>query len=115
LKKYLVKKEMKRKKPNKKMLELYRMQKEYGCVLCKRLNEKQTTPTEIHHLRKGMGMSQRNIKCIPLCRKHHRENKIGYHGLGRKGFEEKYNCTEEELLSAYEVGSGNYINWTLLS
>tara|TARA_B110000444_G_scaffold247668_1_gene270583 strand:+ start:500 stop:823 length:324 start_codon:yes stop_codon:yes gene_type:complete len=105
----------KRKKPNKKMLELYRMQKEYGCVLCKKLETKQTTHTEIHHLRKGMGMSQRGVMCIPLCVFHHREHGHGYHGLGRRAFETKYNCTEEELLSAYEVGSDHYINWDSLS
>ena len=102
----------KRKKPNKKMLEIYRQQKEFGCILCKVLNVEQDSVTEIHHLRDGMGMSQRGVRCIPLCVKHHRINNHGYHGMGRKWFEAEYHCNEKDLLSAWEVASGIYPNWT---
>jgi hypothetical protein len=35
---------------------------------------------------------------IGLCPIHHRGSNTGVHGLGRKGFEELYQTTEEELL-----------------
>ena len=66
---------------------------EIGCIICK-------MPAEIHHLRHGMGMGQRNnyLNAIPLCHKHHR---TGGHGValhaGQKTFEENFG-TETELL-----------------
>tara|TARA_S200000501_G_scaffold148709_1_gene140264 strand:- start:1464 stop:1796 length:333 start_codon:yes stop_codon:yes gene_type:complete len=84
----------------KKRQALYQKMAETGCIACRDSGEKQTTPTEIHHLRQGMGMSQRNVKCIPLCVDHHRGNK-GYHGMGRRSFEARYG-TEEYLLSTWE-------------
>ena len=43
-----------------------------GCIVCKK-NGYHTEP-EIHHLREGMGMGQRNdyLNAIPLCPIHHR-------------------------------------------
>lgn len=69
-----------------------------GCVLCERLGMVGTS-AEIHHLRHGMGMGQRNsnFNVIPLCPEHHRGN-TGYHGLGRRAFESTYNVTEVQLL-----------------
>lgn len=69
-----------------------------GCILCLHLGYGYT-PCEIHHLRHGMGMAQRNSddKAIGLCVEHHRGN-TGYHGLGRRAFERIYNLTEIELL-----------------
>jgi len=64
-----------------------------GCIICR-------MPAEIHHVRSGMGMGQRNtnFNVIPLCHKHHR---TGGHGValhaGKKTFEEKFG-TELELL-----------------
>jgi len=64
-----------------------------GCIICR-------MPAEIHHVRSGMGMGQRNtnFNVIPLCHIHHR---TGGHGValhaGKKTFEEKFG-TELELL-----------------
>lgn len=64
-----------------------------GCIICR-------MPAEIHHVRTGMGMGQRNtnFNVIPLCHKHHR---TGGHGValhaGKKTFEAKFG-TEKELL-----------------
>ena len=94
------------------MQRIYLSQKEDGCILCQLTKQKQTTPTEIHHLRNGQGMSQRNVKCIPLCVEHLRGN-TGYHGLGRKAFESKYNLTELDLLEAWESKTEINVDWDL--
>jgi hypothetical protein len=64
-----------------------------GCIICHQ-------PAEIHHLRTGMGMAQRNsnLNVIPLCPLHHRTGGYGtaFHA-GRKAFEQNFG-TEEELL-----------------
>lgn len=64
-----------------------------GCIICHQ-------PAEIHHLRTGMGMAQRNsnFNVIPLCPLHHRTGGYGtaFHA-GRKAFEQNFG-TEEELL-----------------
>jgi hypothetical protein len=64
-----------------------------GCIICHR-------PAEIHHIRNGMGLSQRNsnYNVLPLCPEHHR---TGGHGVaihaGQKTFEANFG-TESELL-----------------
>ena len=72
---------------------------EQGCVLCKHLGLGHSA-AEIHHLRHGMGMGQRNnnMNVIGLCPEHHR-GATGYHGLGRSAFERMYGVTELELLA----------------
>ena len=72
---------------------------EQGCVLCKHLGLGHSA-AEIHHLRHGMGMGQRNnnMNVIGLCPEHHR-GATGYHGLGRRAFERMYGVTELELLA----------------
>lgn len=92
-----------------KMKKLYERMAETGCIACHLSNQKQITRTEIHHLRSGMGMSQKNIKCIPLCVDHHRGSKCGYHGLGRKRFEALYG-SEEYLLKKWMEEHGE-IDW----
>lgn len=70
-----------------------------GCIICYRLGYI-GTPAEIHHVRGmglGMGVRSSHYATIPLCPTHHRGN-IGYHGLGRKAFERRYEVTESELL-----------------
>ena len=70
-----------------------------GCIICRRLGY-MGTPCEIHHVRGiGLGMWVRSshYQTIGLCPTHHRGN-IGYHGLGRKAFERRYDVTERELL-----------------
>lgn len=64
-----------------------------GCIICR-------MPAEIHHLRKGMGIGQRNshFNVIPLCPNHHR---TGGHGVaihaGQKTWEANFG-TESDLL-----------------
>lgn len=72
---------------------------ELGCILCWKLGHP-GTPAEIHHLREGMGMGQRNDNdhAIPLCTFHHRSSK-GFHGLGKRGFEREYGVSETDLLT----------------
>lgn len=64
-----------------------------GCIICR-------MPCEIHHLRHGMGMGQRNshFNAIGLCPNHHRTGGYGvaFHA-GKKAFEKKFG-TEIELL-----------------
>jgi Icc-related predicted phosphoesterase len=38
---------------------------------------------------------------IPLCPEHHRGSS-GYHGMGRKAFEKRYEVTESELQQQLE-------------
>jgi len=66
-----------------------------GCSLCRHL-EYGETPAEIHHLRR-YGGKRSLAEVIPLCPEHHRGN-TGIHGLGRKGFENKYGIDEDYLL-----------------
>lgn len=71
-----------------------------GCIVCLNLGYG-FTPAEIHHIRHGVGMGQRNShkNAIPLCHTHHR---TGGHGVafhaGKKAFESSYG-TEVELLA----------------
>ncbi len=70
-----------------------------GCIICYRLGYPDT-PCEVHHCRGiGLGIGVRNshYNVIGLCREHHRGNS-GYHGMGRKAFERRYEVTEQELL-----------------
>jgi hypothetical protein len=70
-----------------------------GCIICYRLGYAGTL-AEIHHVRGmglGMGVRSSHYQTIGLCPFHHRGNE-GYHGLGRKAFERRYEVTESELL-----------------
>jgi hypothetical protein len=70
-----------------------------GCIVCRNLGYGYTC-AEIHHIRHGAGMSQRNghFVSIPLCSLHHRN---GGHGVaihaGKETFENLYG-TELQLL-----------------
>jgi hypothetical protein len=75
-----------------------------GCIVCR--NERLgNTPAEIHHTRKGNGLSMRasHFSVLPLCPYHHR---TGGHGnafhSGRKTWERKYG-SEKELLSEVDL------------
>ena len=63
-----------------------------GCLIC-------GAPANIHHLRHGMGMGQRNdaYHAIPLCFDHH-QGQHGIHHMGTKAWQKVYG-TEEELLA----------------
>ncbi len=70
-----------------------------GCAVCFRLRLGET-PAELHHPRRGAGMSQRakHMDVIPLCPEHHR-GPTGIHGLGTKGFATHYGFDEADLLA----------------
>lgn len=46
-----------------------------GCIVCREAGV--FSPAEIHHVRAGLGMAQRNhARVIPLCHTHHRTGRI---------------------------------------
>jgi len=69
---------------------------ELGCILCSTILGFEGTPSELHHIRRYGGKRSAS-PVIPLCPEHHRGNS-GVHGLGHKGFTNKWGVTEEELL-----------------
>jgi len=70
---------------------------DFGCVVCRKFYDDAITPPCIHHIREGMGKSQRNNwdNCLPLCHEHHQGND-GFHS-GKRTWIDKYG-TEYELL-----------------
>ena len=67
-----------------------------GCILCSSILGFEGTPAELHHIRR-YGTKRSTSPVVPLCPEHHRGN-TGVHGLGHKGFANKWGITEEELL-----------------
>lgn len=69
-----------------------------GCALC-RLNGYEGTPAEVHHVRTGVGVGRRSShwRTIPLCPEHHR-GASGFHGLGRRLWEQTYGISELGLM-----------------
>jgi hypothetical protein len=67
-----------------------------GCILCSTVLGFEGSPAELHHIRR-FGGKRSSSPVIPLCPEHHRGNS-GVHGLGHKGFANKWKVTEEELL-----------------
>lgn len=66
-----------------------------GCLICGK-------PAEIHHVRSGVGMSQRAAHIggtVPLCSDHHRNGGQGvaYHATGGRRWQEIFK-TEMEML-----------------
>jgi hypothetical protein len=53
-----------------------------------------------HHLREDQGAAQRSdaFLGVPFCWMHHL-GPNGFHGLGRRGFETRYNLSELDLLA----------------
>ena len=74
----------------------YRKIAELGCILCSEILGFEGTPSELHHIRR-YGTKRATSPVVPLCPEHHRGN-TGVHGLGHKGFTNKWGVTEEELL-----------------
>lgn len=70
-----------------------------GCILCAHLGVG-PTPANLHHVREGQGMSQRSSDwlVVPLCRECH-QGTNGLHGLGTRGFYNRYKLDELDLLS----------------
>jgi hypothetical protein len=73
----------------------------FGCCIC-------SSPAEIHHIRTGLGMSQRasNYSVLPLCPRHHRLGGFGeaIHA-GQREFESRYG-SEIELLNQINRRAG---------
>jgi hypothetical protein len=67
-----------------------------GCILCATELGVEGSEAELHHVRR-YGAKRTTSPILPLCREHHRGN-TGVHGLGTKGFENKWGVTYEELL-----------------
>jgi hypothetical protein len=67
-----------------------------GCILCSEVLGIEGSEAELHHVRR-YGTKRATSPILPLCREHHRGN-TGVHGLGTKGFENKWGVTYEELL-----------------
>jgi hypothetical protein len=80
---------------------------ELGCILCSEVLGIEGTPAELHHVRR-YGTKRATSPILPLCREHHRGN-TGVHGLGTKGFENKWGVTYEELLErvSQKLGKDN--------
>ncbi len=75
---------------------------ELGCYLCQHLGYGQT-PAQLHHLREGMGMAQRNsdFLVVPLCDRHHANYSLdGIHG-GREAWKRA------------QVGEIDALAWTI--
>ena len=73
---------------------------EGGCVLCLALGVSHPPPATIHHPREGQGLSQRadHWLSIGLCPEHH-QGRSGWHGLGKRGFYQRYKLDEWDLLA----------------
>jgi hypothetical protein len=67
-----------------------------GCILCSEVLGIKGSPAELHHVRR-YGAKRSASPVLPLCPEHHRGNS-GVHGLGTKGFENKWNVSYETLL-----------------
>jgi hypothetical protein len=81
---------------------------ELGCILCSAILGFEGTPSELHHIRR-YGSKRSTSSVIPLCPEHHRGNS-GVHGLGHKGFANKWGITEEELLERVNQKLGKGIS-----
>lgn len=79
---------------------------ELGCILCAEVLGFEGTPAELHHVRR-YGTKRATSPVLPLCPEHHRGN-TGLHGLGAKGFENKWGITQERLLECVnqKLGKG---------
>lgn len=69
------------------------------CLICHAGYSTQTTPTEAHHIRQGVGMGQKasDHETISLCSWHHRTGPNAFHN-GPSIFQWLYG-TERELLA----------------
>ena len=78
-----------------------------GCILCATQLGIEGSEAELHHVRR-YGTKRSTSPVLPLCPEHHRGN-TGLHGLGAKGFENKWGITQERLLECVnqKLGKGN--------
>ena len=80
---------------------------ELGCILCSEILGIEGSEAELHHVRR-FGAKRSTSPILPLCPEHHRGNS-GIHGLGAKGFINKYSVSFESLLERVDqrLGKGN--------
>ena len=79
-----------------------------GCIVCRNLGHGET-PAHVHHVRTGIGMSQRasNYETIPLCPQHHQHGGIGVAiHADQKTWESNFG-TELELLEQVKMELSN--------
>jgi hypothetical protein len=80
--------------------EHYAKLSEMGCIACIILGHGYS-PAEIHHIRSGAGMAQKNhySKAVPLCHAHHRTGgySVAIHS-GVKAFEKMIGMSEVDLV-----------------
>lgn len=70
---------------------------EMGCIVCEIFLGIDDTPTAIHHIRAGNGMSQRDhYRVLPFCPQHHQHGADAFH-RSKADFERKF-ATENQLL-----------------
>jgi hypothetical protein len=101
---------MSKKPPTKAEREHMSRVAELGCIACRKLGFHDSL-AEIHHIRSGMGMGQRNshFKVIPLCPHHHRHGPDAIH-VSPAAFQRKFGHEEDLLKQVYELLGGNYEN-----
>ena len=70
------------------------------CVMCATLGETQQGRTYLHHVREGQGKGQKapDVLGLALCYEHH-QGASGWHGLGKRGFYQRYKLDELDLLA----------------
>jgi hypothetical protein len=70
-----------------------------GCILCRHQGVHKV-PANLHHIREGQGLSQRAAGwlVVPLCWECH-QGRNGFHGLGTRGFYQRYKLDEIDLLA----------------
>lgn len=74
--------------------------KAMDCICCTLLDRRQSSPTDVHHIRTGQGGAQRagNFLVIPLCHDDCHQGRNGVHG--DKTYLRILKSTELDLLDA---------------
>ncbi|MGN7931187.1 hypothetical protein [Sphingopyxis sp. 22461] len=55
-----------------------------GCLICG------YSPVDAHHVRTGL-QTKNDARIVPLCRFHHQDSRMGFHGLGsERAFYQEY-------------------------
>jgi hypothetical protein len=83
---------MKKKSKTKDEKQWLNKMSEFGCCICKRYHDViDAPPANIHHIREGMGMGQKNnhFMVLPLCHHHHQSGPAGkaFHASPKKWVE----------------------------
>lgn len=68
-----------------------------ACVVCAFMGTSQVGPTFAHHAHAGMSNRGGDFTTSALCWDHH-QGKNGIHGLGTRGFYNRYKLNEMDLV-----------------